>query len=98
LLRSPELYRFMREAGFTGVRQQTMLIEHFAPLSRPAEDFYRRTCAGLAARAVAAGIPGDWKPLLEPTSPDHPLSHTDGYISEGNVLAIGFAPETDDRP
>lgn len=92
LLRGGDLYRFLREAGFTSVRQETVLIEHFAPLTREADDFYRRTCANLAARAVAAGVPGNWAPFLDPDSPDHPLSHPDGYISEGNVLAVGVAP------
>lgn len=91
LMRSGELYRFLREAGFSAVRQQTVLIEHFAPLTAEAADFYGRTCANLAARAIAAGLPGAWEPLLDTASADHPLDHPDGYICEGNVVAVGTA-------
>ncbi|GGP66876.1 class I SAM-dependent methyltransferase [Streptomyces melanogenes] len=94
LLRSRDLYRWLREAGLTGVRQQSMVIEHYAPLSEPAREFYGLSCARLAEQAGQLGLSEEWRRFLDPAGPDHPLDAPDGYISEGNVLAVGTVPAT----
>ncbi|MGW1836507.1 class I SAM-dependent methyltransferase [Streptomyces sp. BBFR2] len=92
LLRTRELYRHLKRAGLTGVRQQTLLIEHHAPLTPAAQDFYKAACARLAGQALALGLGDGWRPFADPAGPAHPLDDPDGYISEGNVLAVGTVP------
>ncbi|WP_369378855.1 class I SAM-dependent methyltransferase [Streptomyces sp. cg36] len=92
LTRSRELYRWLRAAGLAEVRQQTMVIEHYAPLSGSAREFYGLSCARLAEQAGRLGLSGEWRRFLDPDGPDHPLDDPDGYISEGNVLAVGTVP------
>lgn len=92
LLRTRDLYRHLKAAGLTGVRQQTVLIEHFAPLTPQARAFYAPTCAQLAGQALELGLSGQWRRFVDPDAPDHPLDSPDGYISEGNVLAVGTVP------
>lgn len=91
LLRGRDLYRRLRAAGLTSVRQRTILMEHHAPLTPAALRFYGNACARFARQAAKEGIPGDWTPFLDPDDPANPLRDPDGYISEGNVLAIGAA-------
>jgi ubiquinone/menaquinone biosynthesis C-methylase UbiE len=92
LLRTRNLYRFLREAGLVSVRQWTVLSEHYAPLTRAEWSFYGPSCASVARQALAMGVPGDWQPFLDPSAPDHPLAGPHGYIGEGNVLAVGVVP------
>ncbi|MCX5388041.1 class I SAM-dependent methyltransferase [Streptomyces sp. NBC_00083] len=92
LLRTRELYRHLRRAGLTGVHQRTVLIEHHAPLAPAAQEFYKAACARLAAQALALGLGGAWRRFAGPADPAHPLDDPDGYISEGNVLAVGTVP------
>ncbi|MFE0251251.1 class I SAM-dependent methyltransferase [Streptomyces sp. NPDC059010] len=89
LLRGRDLYRRLREAGLRSVRQRTILMEHHAPLSPAALRFYGNACARFARQASSLGIPGGWAPFLDPDDPTNPLRHPDGYISEGNVVAVG---------
>ncbi|SDP73491.1 Ubiquinone/menaquinone biosynthesis C-methylase UbiE [Streptomyces sp. cf386] len=91
LLRGRDLYRWLRAAGLTSVRQHTMLMEFHAPLSPAALRFYGNACARFARQAIRAGTEGDWTPFLDPDDPFSPLRSPDGYISEGNVIAIGTA-------
>ncbi|WP_329214549.1 methyltransferase domain-containing protein [Streptomyces sp. NBC_01485] len=91
LLRGRDLYRWLRAAGFTSVRQRTILMEFHAPLSPAALRFYGNACARFARQATRAGMPGDWAPFLDPDDPAGPLRDPNGYISEGNVIAIGTA-------
>jgi ubiquinone/menaquinone biosynthesis C-methylase UbiE len=92
LLRSRDLYRYLKQAELISVRQETVLIEHFAPLSRQTHAFYGPSCARIAAQALDLGLAGEWDRLVDPGSPDNPLHHPDGYISEGNVLAVAEVP------
>lgn len=94
LLRTRELYRHLKRAGLTDVRQQTILIEHHAPLAPAAQDFYKAACAQLARQALALDLSSAWQRFADPTDPAHPLDDPDGYISEGNVLAVGTVPCT----
>ncbi|WHM39854.1 class I SAM-dependent methyltransferase [Streptomyces sp. BPTC-684] len=92
LLRTRDLYRHLKAAGLTEVRQRTVLIEHFAPLTPQARAFYAPTCARLAEQALALGLSEEWRRFADPDAADHPLDGPDGYISEGNVLAVGTVP------
>ena len=93
LLRTRDLYRWLPDAGLTDVRQETVVIEHFAPLSPAAQHFYGSSCAQLARQAIRLHAPGRWTPYLNPDDPANPLNHPQAYISEGNVLAVGRVPE-----
>jgi hypothetical protein len=92
LLRTRNLYRWLTEAGLVAVRQWTVLSEHYAPISPAEWEFYGPSCATVAGQAMALGVPGEWAPLLSPNDPRHPLHDPSGYISEGNVLAVGVVP------
>ncbi|WP_406184850.1 class I SAM-dependent methyltransferase [Streptomyces sp. NBC_01006] len=102
LLRGRDLYRRLRAAGLTDVTQRTILMEHHAPLTPAALRFYANACARFARQAADEGIPGNWAPFLDPDDPAGPLRDPDGYISEGNVIAIGRVPlapmDGDDTP
>lgn len=87
LLRSRDLYRWLGDAGLTGVRQRTVLSEHYGPLSSAEKAFYGPSCAQIAAKAHTLGAPGDWSRYLDPSDPLNPLNHRDAYICEGSVLA-----------
>jgi ubiquinone/menaquinone biosynthesis C-methylase UbiE len=92
LLRSRGLHRNLAAAGLTGVRQQTVLIEHFAPLTEAEWRFYGPSVAQLARQAVSLGLSQEWTSLLDPAAPEHPLHQPDGYVSQGAVLAVGTVP------
>lgn len=99
LLRTRDLYRHLKRAGLTGVHQRTVLIEHHAPLTRVARDFYGAACAQLAEQAQALGLSEEWRRFTDPAHPEHPLNAPDGYISEGNALVVGTVPaRPDDSP
>ncbi|MFJ2824013.1 methyltransferase domain-containing protein [Streptomyces toxytricini] len=93
LLRGRDLHRWLRAAGLEAVRQRTVLMEHRAPLPPAAFRFYANACARFAWQAAAEGAPGNWAPFLDPADPAHPLRDPDGYISEGNAIAIGTVPK-----
>lgn len=90
LLRSRDLYRFLREAGLAEVRQHAALSEHFAPFSAAERAYYTQACARLAAQAEQDQ---NWLPYLDPDHPDNPLNAPDAYICEGSVLAVGTVTE-----
>jgi hypothetical protein len=94
LLRTRDLYRYLKQAGLTGVRQRTLLTEHYAPLTATAWSFYGPTCARLAEQALRLGLDRQWERFVDPDDPDHPLRDPDGHITEGSVLAVGVVPET----
>ena len=89
LVRSRDLYRYLKRAGLVEVRQRTVLIEHFAPLPARAMEFYGESCARLASQALELGLDGEWRRFVDPGASDHPLRQPDGYVSEGAVLAVG---------
>lgn len=91
LLRSRDLYRFLASAGFSQVRQRTVLSEHFGPLSRTEKAYFGPACAQIARQAVSLGVPGAWSRYLEPGDRLNPLNHPEAYICEGNVLATGVS-------
>ncbi|MYY00392.1 methyltransferase domain-containing protein [Streptomyces sp. SID486] len=92
LLRTRDLHRVLSAAGLVSVRQHTMLIEHHAPLPPAALRFYALACARIARQALDLGFAGDWEPFLDPDGEENPLRHPQGYISEGNTVAVGVVP------
>lgn len=94
LLRSRDLYRWLASAGFSQVRQRTVLSEHFGPLSRVEKAFYGPSCAQIARQALELGVAGSWSRYLDPADPVNPLNHRSAYICEGNVLATGVLGES----
>ncbi|MFE1774776.1 class I SAM-dependent methyltransferase [Streptomyces sp. NPDC059008] len=92
LLRARDLYRRLAEAGLQGVRQRTVVMEHYAPMAPAVRRFYGLACARIAQQATDAGLAGDWQAFLDPDGAANPLRDPFGYISEGNVIAVGTAP------
>ena len=92
LLRSRDLYRHLKGAGLVGVRQRTVLVEHFAPLTVSAHAFYGPTCARLAVQARELDLNPQWELFADPDGADNPLRDPDGYVSEGAVLVVGTVP------
>lgn len=92
LVRTRDLYRRLGEAGLEPVRQHTMLIEHYAPLEPAAMRFYGLACARIAQQAMDMDLGEEWRPFLDPDDEGHPLRDPRGYISEGNVIAVGTVP------
>ncbi|MFG3053172.1 alpha/beta fold hydrolase [Kitasatospora sp. NPDC048239] len=92
LLRSRELRDRLAGAGLEEVRQETVLIEHYAPMPAAVLDFYGQACASIARQAAGLGMGAAWAAFADPHSADHPLRDPQGYISEGSVLAVGTVP------
>lgn len=92
LLRTRDLYLFLRAAGLADVRQQTLMSEHFAPFTSAERAFYGQACASLAAQAQATDSGRLWRAMLDPDDPEHWLNAPDGYVAEGTVLAVGIVP------
>ncbi|MFJ4853222.1 class I SAM-dependent methyltransferase [Streptomyces sp. NPDC088730] len=92
LLRTRELYQWLDRAGLEEVRQQTVLIEHRAPLRPAAAEFYGLACARIAQQASDLGLGEQWTAFIDQDDPAHPLRSRHGYISEGNTLAVGTVP------
>ncbi|MFF5638734.1 class I SAM-dependent methyltransferase [Streptomyces sp. NPDC012825] len=92
VLRTRDLYQWMRETGLHSIRQHTTLIEHFAPFTTDVRSYYAPAFAELAAQAKKLGLTSpDWDTLLDPAHPNSPFNHPDGYVCEGNTLAVGTA-------
>lgn len=97
--RTWNMQRFLERAGFTAVRQDTMLIEHRAPLSPPARELWTSFVTYLATNATRHGaewrLPAEemefWRAIIDDT-PDSVLHHPDFYATEGQVLAVGRVP------
>jgi ubiquinone/menaquinone biosynthesis C-methylase UbiE len=98
LLRARDLYRWLGEAGLSGVRQRTVLSEHHGPLSAAEKAFYGPSCARIATQALALGAPGDWSRYSDPADPLNPLNHRNAYICEGNVLATATVQRLSHQP
>jgi ubiquinone/menaquinone biosynthesis C-methylase UbiE len=98
LMRSRELRHWLSDAGLTAVRQQSVLIEHFAPHPASVHAFYASSCAQLARQAGEIGAPGAWSSFLDPADPANPLNGPRSYIREGNVLAVGTVPAGPPQP
>jgi ubiquinone/menaquinone biosynthesis C-methylase UbiE len=87
------LRRMLEAAGATNVRQETVLLERWAPLHDEERRMYQEWLRQLAGIARAAGV-GEadsrtWQWLAGSDAADHPLRADDCYICEGQVLASG---------
>jgi SAM-dependent methyltransferase len=95
-LRGRTLGRWLERAGLTDVRQQTTLIERWAPL-RPVEralwaDWLRHLAAAAEARVADPDALAAWRAVADPDRPGHPLDAPDAYTCEGQVVAVGTVP------
>jgi arsenite methyltransferase len=93
-LRSPNLKRWLERAGFGAVRQQTTLIERWAPL-RPVDHLY---ISGILAWSAKYALQTDlareeiaiWEKLSSRDAADSLVNHPDFYFCEGIILAAGY--------
>ncbi|MFJ9418670.1 class I SAM-dependent methyltransferase [Streptomyces sp. NPDC101227] len=92
LLRARDLHRWLSRAGLDAVRQRTLLIEHYAPFDAAVQRFYGLACARVAEQALALGCGEGWRGFADPDAPANPLHDPCGYVSEGNVVAVGTVP------
>ncbi|MGI8564290.1 MAG: methyltransferase domain-containing protein [Candidatus Dormibacter sp.] len=92
-VRGRELRRWLEHAGLQSVWQKSELIERWAPLTDQERGFFAEWLAFLAAVASNQALPDAdleaWSRLRDPAHQDHPLNHTDFYLCEGQVLAVG---------
>ena len=95
-VRGRELRRWLERSGLLDVRQQTVMIERWAPLRPVERRFFADWFSHLAELAEERGVPeGDlptWRSLRDPDSPGHPLDRPDSYACEGQVVAVGRVP------
>ena len=94
-LRGRELRRWLEDAGFVDVEQQTCVIERWSPLTKLEGEFYAQWLSYLAEIALERGATGDdaaacreiaiggARPFVE---------RPDFYICEMQVIARGTAP------
>ncbi|MFJ9853872.1 hypothetical protein [Streptomyces sp. NPDC101150] len=68
------------------------MIEHYAPFDAAVQRFYGLACARVAEQALALGCGEGWRGFADPDAPANPLRDPCGYISEGNVVAVGTVP------
>ncbi len=96
-LRGRALRRWLERAGLVDVRQQTTLIERWAPLRPVERHFWADWLSFLAAAAVRRGVSDadltTWQGLLNPAAPGHLVDAPDFYGCEGQVVAAGRVPD-----
>ena len=96
VLRGRGFRRWLERAGFVDVRQDTLLIERWAPLEPIVWEFLTDLLFYWAEQALEGGIPDAdltfWRRLLDPRSPDNPINDPEFYWCEANSLAVGVAP------
>jgi ubiquinone/menaquinone biosynthesis C-methylase UbiE len=95
-IRGRDLRRWLERAGFANVRQQSTLIERWAPL-RPAQQ--RLWCDWLGHLATAArdrDLPATdrdtWRSLEDPDRRLAFIQASEFYACEGQIVAMGEAP------
>jgi ubiquinone/menaquinone biosynthesis C-methylase UbiE len=96
LLRTPELRRWLQDAGLVEVWQQTTLSERWAPLRPPERQFHTDILAWAARLALRTPLPADdhafWQMALDPESPEHPINQPDFYAYDAQSVAVGRNP------
>lgn len=96
VLRGRGFRRWLERAGFVDVRQETVLIERWAPLSPIEWHFLTDLLVYWAEQAEEGGIPEEdlafWRRLRDPHSPDNPINGPEFYWCEANALGIGVVP------
>lgn len=97
VLRGRGFRRFLERAGFVDVRQDTILIERWAPLRPIEREFLTDLLYYWAEQAAEGGIPDEdqqfWSRFKDPESPDNPVNGPEFYWCEANALGVGTAPE-----
>jgi SAM-dependent methyltransferase len=94
--RTPFLRRWLEGAGLTAVWQRLTPIERWAPFT-PLERQMAVECVGLFADLAARCDLSEedraaWARASDLASPAHLANAPDGYMHEGNVLAVGRVP------
>lgn len=96
-LRGRELRRWLEAAGFVDVRQRSVPIERWAPLTPVEVQLWSEWLPYLAALALGRGVPEEdaavWRQLTTPESTRKFVSQPDFYACEIQVVAVGSAPE-----
>jgi ubiquinone/menaquinone biosynthesis C-methylase UbiE len=95
-LRGRVLRRWLERAGLHNVRQQTLLIERWAPLAPDERTLWTEWMALFARLAVERGVPNAdqpiWRSLADADAPDNPINAADFYCCEGQVVCAGVVP------
>ena len=95
-LRGRVLRRCLERAGLTQVRQQTLLIERWAPLTTVERTLWQEWMALFARLAEERGVPEAdlpiWRRLADPDAAENPINAPDFYCCEGQVVCVGVAP------
>jgi ubiquinone/menaquinone biosynthesis C-methylase UbiE len=97
VLRGRGFRRWLERAGFVDVRQETILIERWAPLSPIEWHFLTDLLVYWAEQAEEGAIPEEdqafWRRLRDPRSLENPINGPEFYWCEANALAVGVVPE-----
>lgn len=97
-IRGRELRRWLERAGLADVRQQTTLIERWAPLRTEERQFWVQWLVYLAEAAGGCGVPGEdqatWVAVRDPGTNPHLVDDPEFYCCEGMVTAVGMVPAT----
>jgi ubiquinone/menaquinone biosynthesis C-methylase UbiE len=94
-LRGRALKRWLEEAGFVDVEQQTCVVERWSPLTNLEGEFYAQWLAYLAEIALERGVSVDdaaaWQEIAAGGARPF-VERPDFYICEMQVIARGTAP------
>jgi SAM-dependent methyltransferase len=95
-LRGRELRRFLERAGLREVRQTSLLIEHWAPLSDAGMQLWCEWLPYLASLALSKGVPAEdqavWRRVATPEQAHVYVSQKEFYACELQVTAVGRVP------
>lgn len=96
VLRGRGFRRWMERAGYESVRQETILIERWAPLEPVVWEFLTDLLYYGAEQALESDLPEDdleyWRRLLDKRPPENPINDPEFYWCEANSLAVGSVP------
>ena len=96
VVRTPVLAAQLRQAGLTGVRMRTPMVERSAPLGPPERQFLGDILAYFAPLGLRHPVPAEdrafWERLTDPAVRERLLDDPDFSCCEGHVVAIGTAP------
>jgi hypothetical protein len=92
-IRGRDLRRWLERAGFVKVRQQTMLIERWAPLRPVEQRLWHEWLGHLAATAHDQDLPAHdretWHGLEDPQRRLELVQNPEFYACEGQTVAVG---------
>lgn len=96
ILRSRELRRLFEQAGFLNVRQRTVLIERWAPLTPAEKKCFGQLLSSVAALAEEIGLDGPageyFRNQKDPDSPNAIVNHPEFHACRAVTLVIGQVP------